>query len=60
MESLAAFFDMGGYGVYIWPGYALTAVVLVGMLVASIRFLRSNEARLQALRAENGEPSGEA
>tara|TARA_Y100000031_G_C8039571_1_gene301043 strand:- start:147 stop:329 length:183 start_codon:yes stop_codon:yes gene_type:complete len=60
MESLAAFFDMGGYGVYIWPGYALTAVVLVGMLVASIRFLRSNEARLQALRAENGETSGEA
>ncbi len=60
MESLAAFFDMGGYGVYIWPGYALTAVVMVGMLVASIRFLRSNEARLQALQAENGEPSDEA
>ncbi len=50
---MATFFDMGGYGVYIWPGYALTTVVLVGILVASIRFLRSNEAHLQALQAEN-------
>jgi heme exporter protein D len=60
MESLTAFFDMGGYGVYIWPGYVLTIVVLVGMLVASIRFLSSNEARLEALQAENEGGADEA
>ncbi|HJN23043.1 MAG TPA: heme exporter protein CcmD [Rhodospirillales bacterium] len=60
MEFLTAFFHMGGYGVYIWPGYALTIVVLVGILVASIRSLRSNEARLQALQAEIKAPSNEA
>ena len=27
--DLKAFFDMGGYAVYVWPSFAVTAVVLV-------------------------------
>ena len=29
MKSLAEFFAMGGYAVYVWSSYALAAVVLV-------------------------------
>ena len=29
-HSAAEFFDMGGYGLYVWGSYALTVVVLLG------------------------------
>ena len=31
---------MGGYGGYVWPAYGLTAVVMVGFLISSLRGLR--------------------
>lgn len=46
---MADFFAMGGYAAYVWPAYALAALVMVGILVASIRELRSREATLKAL-----------
>ncbi len=57
-ESVSAFLDMGGYAAFVWPSFAITAVVLVGMLVASLRWLRSNEAALDALQAERGARRG--
>ena len=57
-ESVSAFLDMGGYAAFVWPSFAITAVVLVGMLVASLRRLRSNEAALAALQAEPGAKGG--
>jgi heme exporter protein D len=63
-DSLSAFLAMGGYGAYVWPAFALTAVVLLGLLVASVRSLRAREADLTRLRAEmkmaDGDPAGEA
>ncbi|MFQ5617607.1 MAG: heme exporter protein CcmD [Rhodospirillales bacterium] len=65
-ESVSAFLDMGGYAAFVWPSFAITAVVLVGMLVASLRWLRSSEAALDALQAKRdpargaGEAAGEA
>ena len=35
MDSLPAFFDMGGYGAFVWPSFAITVAVLAGLLVAS-------------------------
>ena len=29
------FFDMGGYGVFIWPSYAITFISLIWLLIAS-------------------------
>ncbi len=57
-ESVSAFLDMGGYAAFVWPSFAITAVVLVGMLVASLRWLRSTEAALNALQAERGARRG--
>ena len=31
------FFHMGGYAVYVWPAYALTALTLAVSLIAPIR-----------------------
>ena len=29
MTGITEFFHMGGYGLYVWPSYGLTAIVLV-------------------------------
>jgi heme exporter protein D len=40
---------MGGYAPFVWPAYALAAIVLVGLLAVSLRQLRKAEAELAAL-----------
>ena len=52
MGGLATFFDMGGYGLYVWPAYALAAIVMVGLMAASLRALKAREASLRALEGE--------
>jgi heme exporter protein D len=56
MESLSSFFEMGGYAVFIWPSYLVTALVLTTLFVTTLRFLRSNEAELKELQGQ-GQPS---
>jgi len=46
---MAEFLEMGGYGAFIWPAYAAVAIVLVGIWVASRRFVASTEAELSNL-----------
>ena len=48
-EAIQDFLAMGGYAGFVWPAYALAAVVLVGLLVGSLRQLRKAEADLAAL-----------
>ena len=54
MDGLAKFLDMGGYAAYVWPALALTAVVLVGLLLASAKGAKRRESELAALEAESG------
>ncbi len=30
MESIAQFFSMGGYALYVWPAFFITFLVLIG------------------------------
>ena len=46
---------MGGYAAFVWPAFGVTAVVMIGLLVASIRDVRAREAELAALQ---GGPEG--
>ena len=49
LESIATFFDMGGYAFYVWWSYAIAAVMLALNLwlpVARARRLRRRLARL--------------
>ncbi len=51
MEQVRTFLAMGGYGGFVWPAFALTAAVLIGLLVTSLRRLRSLQSDLAHLRA---------
>jgi len=51
MEEIATFFDMGGYAAFVWPSLALTAVVMGGLLVATLRQLRRRQRLLAELEA---------
>jgi heme exporter protein D len=48
-DAIQTFLAMGGYAGFVWPAYALAALVLVGLLALSLRQLRKTEAELAAL-----------
>ena len=43
---------MGGYGAYIWPAYGVAAFVMIGLVLATLRTLRTREADLARLEAD--------
>lgn len=51
MERLTEFLEMGGYAVFVWPAFGLAAVVMVGLLVATLRQLRRRRRELAELEA---------
>ena len=53
MESILKFLAMGGYASYVWPALGLTAAVLAGLLITSVRTLRLRQAAVEALEADN-------
>ena len=61
MDSIGAFFAMGGYAAFVWPAFAVT-LGLMGIFAAlALRRLRRTERTLRALEqaagrgAEDGE-----
>lgn len=50
-EVLAQKMEMGGYAAYIWPAFALAAVVMVGMAWLSLRGLRRAQKTLTELQS---------
>ena len=65
MERIVTFFEMGGYGAFVWPAFALTAVIMVTFAVSSLRRLRHEQRVLRELEAKapprrrSGASSGE-
>lgn len=51
---MSEFFAMGGYAVYVWASYALSAAVLGGLAWASWRRVKTLEAELAEFEAEDG------
>jgi heme exporter protein D len=49
MDDLTTFFDMGGYAAFIWPCYGVTAILMVGVLISSLRTRKNNLAILAEL-----------
>lgn len=43
------FWNMGGYGAFIWPAYAISALGLAGATAWTVRAWRKAKARLSAL-----------
>ena len=46
---MASFFDMGGYGGFVWSAYAIVAIFMVGLWIMSRRFQRTSSDELAAL-----------
>lgn len=51
MDDVTAFFQMGGYGAFVWPSLGLTVAVMAGLLIATLRQLRERQRRLAELEA---------
>lgn len=51
MDRIATYLAMGGYAAYVWPALAITAIVMIGQVVTTLRTLRRREAALAALEA---------
>ena len=45
---------MGGFAAYVWPSFAVTAIFMIGLVIASRRSLRADQRTLEALRAASG------
>jgi len=48
---VSEFFAMGGYGAFVWSSYAISAVILIALLVTSVRRLNKIERELVPLEA---------
>jgi heme exporter protein D len=48
-SSLSDFFAMGGHASFIWPAYALTLLVFLGLLGVSLKRLKTARKKLEAL-----------
>ena len=49
MSQLFTFLDMSGYGKFVWPAFGISAIILLGILVHSQRFLKHTEKELKIL-----------
>jgi heme exporter protein D len=49
MQGLRDFFEMGGYGAYVWPAYGVTALVMLALLVATLRRLSARQKAISEL-----------
>jgi len=51
MDSMQVFFNMDGYGGFVWPAFAATFIVMAALLIVSLRSLKVRETTLAALQA---------
>jgi len=51
MDRIATYLAMGGYAAYVWSALAITAIVMIGQVVMTLRTLRRREAAMAELEA---------
>jgi heme exporter protein CcmD len=56
---MAEYFDMSGYGVFIWPSYVIVFVVLIGLGIQSRKWLGDLEKAVLDLKPEDKEEGEE-
>jgi heme exporter protein D len=52
MQGVMQYLAMGGYAAFVWPAYAVAAIVLGGLAVQSLRAYRRNMRQLDVLQQE--------
>ena len=51
IEKFLTYLDMGGYAAWVWPAYGLAAVALVGILILTLRTLKSRQKEFDDLKS---------
>lgn len=49
-EQLFDYLEMGGYGTYIWPAYAVAGIIMLWLLWSSVRELHKAQAEFDQLQ----------
>ncbi|HEY4266173.1 MAG TPA: heme exporter protein CcmD [Micropepsaceae bacterium] len=52
---MASFFAMGGYAVYVWPAYIISALVLTAVVVVSLQAHARAKRNVRQLEDDNGD-----
>jgi heme exporter protein D len=52
MDKVDTFFNMGGYAVFVWPSYAISAICLLFLYIWSQSKLKAIEKNLKAVEQE--------
>jgi heme exporter protein D len=55
---MSGYFAMGGYAAFIWPSYALAAVLLVGLFALAARRLSAAERALEDITDDDDAGAG--
>ena len=58
MDRIATFFAMGGYAAYVWPAFAIAAVVMVALVIATLHTLRRREREIAEIIKGRPQRSG--
>ena len=49
MDRIATFLAMGGYAAYVWPAFAVAAIVMAGLVANTLVTLRRRERELAGI-----------
>ncbi len=49
MDRIATFLAMGGYAAYVWPAFAVAAIVMAGLVANTLLTLRRRERELAGI-----------
>ena len=50
MQALTDYFAMGGYAVFVWPAYALSIAVMLGLFLQGLRRYRRSQRLLEEIQ----------
>jgi heme exporter protein D len=54
VNTINAYFAMGGYAAYVWPAYGLSLAVLGGLALSAWRRYRASVSSLERLQRQVG------
>ena len=60
MSNTDSILSMTQHGAYVWPSYGIVALVLIGLVLVSLRALKSTRAALDCAEATRERKSDEA
>lgn len=53
MENIIKALGMGEYGIYVWPSFAIAAIIIIAMLLITLSSLKRAQQTLKNLKEHN-------